>query len=135
MEQAVYNATVGMLQADDGTVDDDSVCFKTAYWDVLRYVVGAWSILGKKDILRELKGDTWGMKSALFTRAQEVERELEKKLKCPDDVEDDPHYPCPRCHGSKHTKLRRQERGGDEGATLRLWCASRSCGHGWRING
>jgi DNA-directed RNA polymerase subunit M/transcription elongation factor TFIIS len=136
LENAVYNATARYFQLEDRIIpEDDSIEFKKTYWNILRYVVGAWSKMSKKEILEEIKTDKWGFKSKLFSKAQEMERLLEQKIKQPDEVTEDSNYPCPKCHGIRHTRLRVQDRSGDEAGSLRLWCSNTSCGYGWRITG
>lgn len=136
MENAIYAATSRYFQLANRIIpEDDSIEFKRSYWDVLRHVVGAWNLMSKKEILEEIKTDKWGLKSKLFIKAQETEQLLEQKIKQPDEVTEDNNYPCPKCRGIRHTRLRVQDRSGDEAGSLRLWCANSSCGHGWRITG
>jgi len=136
MENAIHAATPRYFQYMGRNIpEDDSIEFKRTYWDILRHVVGAWNLMSKKEILEEVKTDRWGLKSKLFIKAQETEQLLEQKIKQPDEVTEDSNYPCPKCRGIRHTRLRVQDRSGDEAGSLRLWCANSACGHGWRITG
>lgn len=136
LENAIYNASARYFQLSDRIVpEDDSIDFKKTYWNILRHVVGAWNQMSKKEILEEVKTDKWGLKSKLFSKAQATEQLLEQKIRQPDEVTEDSNYPCPKCHGIRHTRLRVQDRSGDEAGSLRLWCSNSSCGHGWRITG
>lgn len=136
MENAIYSAANQHFQLMNIKIpEDDSVEFKKSYWNILRHVIGAWKLMNKKEILEEVKSNKWGLKSKLFTGAQETEQLLEQKIRQPDEVTEDSNYPCPKCKGIKHTRLRVQDRSGDEAGSLRLWCSNSSCGHGWRITG
>lgn len=143
LENAIYHATTRCFQdtvSNSETEDqdesiEDSIEFKKTYWNILRHVVGAWKQMSKKEILEEVKTDKWGLKSKLFIKPQETEQLLEQKIRQPDEVTEDSNYPCPKCRGIRHTRLRVQDRSGDEAGSLRLWCSNSSCGHGWRITG
>lgn len=136
LEKIIYNATArALINQGNCELEEDSPIFKTMYWNILRYLTGAWGKLTQAEIVDELRSDNWGLSSKLFSESIMKEKQIEDKIRNPEDIIDDNMYPCPKCKGSKHSRLRVVDRAGDEATSLRLWCANRSCGFNWRITG
>jgi DNA-directed RNA polymerase subunit M/transcription elongation factor TFIIS len=135
LEKAIATATARIFKAEGIEPVVQSVIFKERYLEILRYVVGALISLQIDEIIQELKTDSYGYKSKLYASEHKIDVEIEDKIKNPDDVTEDPNYPCPKCGGIKHTRLIIQDRSVDEGASLTLWCESKACGKKWKIRG
>lgn len=120
----------------------DTVKLKECYIDNIRHFIGAYTlgqrdkIFKNSDILAELKSSKYSWNSDLLYRKQlkEEESELEKISK-PIQAIEYPEYPCPKCRGIKLFVNKCQDRSGDEGQSLHLWCQSKDCGWFWKIRG
>jgi DNA-directed RNA polymerase subunit M/transcription elongation factor TFIIS len=135
LEKTIATTTARIFKSEGLQPVVQSVIFKERYLEILRYVVGALLSLSIDEIIQELKTDVYGYKSKLYASEHKIDIEIEDKIKNPDDVTEDPNYPCPKCGGIKHTRLIIQDRSGDEGASLTLWCESKACGKKWKIGG
>jgi DNA-directed RNA polymerase subunit M/transcription elongation factor TFIIS len=135
LEKAIATATARIFKNDGVQPVVQSIIFKEQYIEILRYVIGAFSSLQLQEIIDELKIDNYGYKSKLYVAEHAIDKDAEDKIRNPDDVSDDPNYPCPKCKGTKHTRLLIQDRSGDEGMSLTLWCENKTCGRKWKIRG
>jgi DNA-directed RNA polymerase subunit M/transcription elongation factor TFIIS len=123
-EKAIYEASL-----ISGCMD----CQK--YLDTVKYFVGAFESLKKKDIIAEIRRASGGWSSVLFKNASDAEKHEIDKLLNPLEASDNPDYPCPRCRSTKSYRSIKNLRSGDEGASALFLCGNRSCGFRWRING
>lgn len=135
LEKAIATATARIFKSEGIQPVVQSIVFKESYLEILRYTMGALLSLSIDEVIDELNADNYGYKSKLYASEHAIDKEMEDKIKNPDDVTDDPNYPCPKCGGTKHTRLLIQDRSGDEGASLTLWCESKACGKKWKIRG
>lgn len=138
LEKIGFNAAVRLSKRTypDRTLTLDDPEFRALYVQIWRDVSHSLASPDLPKIISDLKSDQIGHQSHSFDGPRARYDAEIKAIKDPvEEAQEDSNYPCPKCKGIRVTKIRRVDRSGDEGISLRLYCANRTCGYEWRLTG
>lgn len=133
LEKFIFNAVVRKVKTIETKVSLSSTLFKTTYLEAVRWFASRQSNI--EEAIKELKEYKFGWESNIWDKQRQVELCELKKIEMPTILQEYLDHPCPRCKGIKHSRIKKQLRGGDEGESAIFTCGGKGCGHIWKVNG
>lgn len=138
VEKYIYNAVIRRLKSGEEKLGQDilqSSKYKKLYIGCFYWLLGEIVNDNYGGAIEELKDKKWSWESCCWTREAKVEEQELARIQNPLSLQEYTDYPCPRCKGIKHQRIKKQTRGGDEGESAIFYCGNNACQYSWKISG